>query len=255
MNFDFNADIIRSCRVLFGPDFSVSREFLFYCLQYSGIKSAFRKKALLTHPDRFILSDPRRKEANDFILIKQARDDLTDFIRKRDKKGNVGAKANKTSEAEQKTKSPYRRSAAKARRKKWDGYHRGPVPSRYLRLGEFLFYKRQIAWNDLIKAIVWQRRQRPCFGKIVIDWRMLNEYELRFVLKRKNLSERLGEVAIRLNLLTPMQVNTVLFRQGTLQNPIGHYFVKHNFLSPHRIDFLLSDLEEHNSLHASKKPM
>ena len=44
-------ELYRACRIIFGPDLTVSREFLEY-IQSSGVKSAFRKKAMETHPDR-----------------------------------------------------------------------------------------------------------------------------------------------------------------------------------------------------------
>ena len=43
-------DLHNACQVLFGADIAVSRGFLDY-LQLSGLKSAYRKKALETHPD------------------------------------------------------------------------------------------------------------------------------------------------------------------------------------------------------------
>ena len=78
---------------------------------------------------------------------------------------------------------------------------------------------------------------------------ILNEYELGYVIKRKNPGERIGESAVRLNLLTPFQVNSVLYRKRKLQEPIGCYFVKNNLVSPGQIDLILSDLERHYSIH------
>ena len=44
-------ELIRSCEIIFGSELTISREFLEY-LQISGIKSAYRKRAMETHPDR-----------------------------------------------------------------------------------------------------------------------------------------------------------------------------------------------------------
>lgn len=44
-------ELYDACGVLFGPQVDISFEFFRY-LQPSGLKDAFRKKALETHPDR-----------------------------------------------------------------------------------------------------------------------------------------------------------------------------------------------------------
>jgi preprotein translocase subunit Sec63 len=47
-------DLFKACESLFGMDIDVSVEFLRY-LKPAGVKAAFRKKALETHPDRAIM--------------------------------------------------------------------------------------------------------------------------------------------------------------------------------------------------------
>ena len=44
-------ELYHSCRIIFGKDLKVSHDFLQY-LQLSGVKKAYRKKALELHPDR-----------------------------------------------------------------------------------------------------------------------------------------------------------------------------------------------------------
>ena len=44
-------EVSKACGILFGPQVEVSLDFLKY-LEPSGLKSAYRKKALETHPDR-----------------------------------------------------------------------------------------------------------------------------------------------------------------------------------------------------------
>jgi hypothetical protein len=46
-------ELYRACKIIFGPDLTVSRKFLGY-LQKSGVKRAFRKRVLETHPDRCV---------------------------------------------------------------------------------------------------------------------------------------------------------------------------------------------------------
>ena len=50
-------ELYRSCRIIFGRDLKVSPDFLQY-LQLSGIKKAYRKKALEFHPDRGVQPKP-----------------------------------------------------------------------------------------------------------------------------------------------------------------------------------------------------
>ena len=42
---------LRSCRILFGPEVQITPQFLGY-LQPAGVKTAYRKLAMETHPDR-----------------------------------------------------------------------------------------------------------------------------------------------------------------------------------------------------------
>lgn len=49
-------DLFKACESLFGTDIDVSVEFLRY-LKPAGVKAAYRKKALETHPDRAAVMD------------------------------------------------------------------------------------------------------------------------------------------------------------------------------------------------------
>jgi hypothetical protein len=46
-----HSELYHACRILFGTELQCSPEFLDY-LQISGVKSAFRRRAMETHPDR-----------------------------------------------------------------------------------------------------------------------------------------------------------------------------------------------------------
>ena len=78
--------LFQACQTLFGIDNNVSREFLEY-LQLPGIKSAYRKKAFETHPDRAALSGGEAEEQNAelFRAIQQAYEDLTNYLDAREK--------------------------------------------------------------------------------------------------------------------------------------------------------------------------
>ncbi len=81
-------ELFNACRVLFGSETQVTRGFLEY-LQVSGIKSAYRKKALETHPDRRIKGRNGRgscERGHDlFHAVQQAYENLIGYLEARDK--------------------------------------------------------------------------------------------------------------------------------------------------------------------------
>ena len=79
-------ELCRSCRIIFGSDLRVSSDFLQY-LQLSGIKKAYRKKALEFHPDRGFSQSLTLQQglANQFIDVHQAYEKLVTYLEARDK--------------------------------------------------------------------------------------------------------------------------------------------------------------------------
>ena len=79
-------DLYRSCRIIFGRDLKVSSDFLQY-LQLSGIKKAYRKKAMEFHPDRGFCQSLTLQQcmANQFIDVHQAYEKLVAYLESRDK--------------------------------------------------------------------------------------------------------------------------------------------------------------------------
>ncbi len=76
--------LIRACQVLFGEDHSINRQFL-NRLQLKELRSAFRRKALATHPDRswFNGKGNHPDTIGEFIAASQAYQELIGHIRKR----------------------------------------------------------------------------------------------------------------------------------------------------------------------------
>ena len=243
MNIVSEENLFQACRVLFGPEAAISRSFL-YCLQPSGISNAFRRRALETHPDRFAMMDEesRRKGAELFIEADRARSRLLSFCRERD--GRMLASRHRRKRpvqgSDRKQTSPVK-------------LYSGSIPQRRLRFGEFLYYSGIITWHAFVKAIVWQRRQRPRFGDIARRWRYLSEQDIRGIITRKRFSEPIGEAAVRIRFLSQFQVNTILFHQMFSQRPIGEYFVENGFLTKDRVDELLAGLKQHNARFSSSR--
>ena len=75
--------LLRACRVIFGSDVQVSADFLAY-LQPSGLRDAYRRAALETHPDRArqyrsstVLQTQR------FRMVRQSYELLDEYLRYR----------------------------------------------------------------------------------------------------------------------------------------------------------------------------
>lgn len=241
MSFAHDETLSRACRILFGQETAATPGFLF-CLQPSGISKAFRRRALATHPDRLVAADETAKKRTTELFIEAdwARERLISFCRNRDNAAVPLAQLRKKAASQNRSRNypgPGRNSQ----------YCPGILPQRRLFFGEFLYYSGAVTWNAFIKAIVWQRRQRPRFGEIARRWRYISEHELRLILARKRFCEPIGETAVRMNSLSRFQVNTILFHQMFIQKPIGEFFVERGYLTRGRIDELLRDFKKHNS--------
>ncbi len=234
-------ELIRACGILFGDGVDMGREFLFY-IQPSGVKSAYRKKALETHPDRHAHRPVGGNGPEGFIQTSWAYKRLLAFIKARD---NIS--------------SPYSAAASRPRPKKRprQGEHREPprrrgyyysgaVPRRRLLIGQYLFYSGEISWEALIKAIAWQRSQRPSLGEIAKQWGWLTEFEIRCIIRKRRLGEHVGEALVRHNLLSAVQLNVILHHQRKMQKPFGEFFVQNDYLSRGRLSRILGEFGKHN---------
>jgi hypothetical protein len=235
-----------SCRILFGPELDIGWDFLYY-IQLSGLKSAFRRRALLTHPDR--AAHQRKGDSHagaaSFIVTKDAYDHLLDFIRKRHTLRH---------QAKAPTRAPHRANAPPRNRPSRRGgkssppdfFYSGALPRRRLLLGEFLFYSGVISWENLIKAIVRQRRQRPKLGKIASEKGWILPGQVRFAALRKRAGTPIGETLIRLGLLERWQVDVLLWRQRRMQTALGEFFIRAGLISRSRLYHHLKEFNHHN---------
>jgi len=230
--------LYKACLLLFGPDIEISRDFLHY-IQPSGIKSAYRKMALLTHPDRLSSSgeNERRRSTDRFIETNRAYELLNNFIQSRDRRMRSRARN---------VKRGFCNDFGNGSRRQGNFYS-GRVPERGLPLGQFLFYSGKISWEALIKAIIWQRKQRPKVGEIAKGWGLLSDEQIMSLITNRKPGEPLGEAAVRLRLLKPHQVNTLLFYQKRLQRPFGEYFLINKILNGNELDASLRSYMTHNA--------
>ncbi len=231
------AEVFRACRTLFGPELRLNRDFLLY-LQPSGAHSAFRKRAKTTHPDtRHFQPQHQHRQLRQFQDLNQAHELLQSYLRQRD----LLAARSRVSTA---TK-PSRPAQSTARDPFHAGPVQGPLPTRPLQFGVYLYYRGLIPFITLINALAWQRRQRPNIGQLAKRWGWLNDEEIGQILASRQLG-RFGEKAERLGLLKPIQVRAILLHQRNCQGKLGHFFVDQGLVTAEEIEQLLCDLSTHN---------
>ena len=234
-------DLFNACESLFGADIDVSVEFLRY-LKPSGVQAAFRKKALETHPDRAIMLatetdslESRFKEINlAYQLLKGFLDCPWKYHLGED--GSLCRRKTWTD------RSAPRRTYDVARGTRYIGR----IPQRKLLLGQFLYYSGHIPLTTLIKAIVWQRLQRPSIGSLAVRWDWIASEDVRDIIQQRHKGEKFGECALRRGHISKYKLVLLLDRQRMLQPQIGKYFIEEKIIPSHKINRLIEDLKEHN---------
>ncbi|MEW6520204.1 MAG: J domain-containing protein [Thermodesulfobacteriota bacterium] len=282
-------ELYRACRIIFGPDLTVSREFLEY-IQSSGVKSAFRKKAMETHPDRLPDVDElaRKRSARLFHTVQQAYEQLMQYLEAREKgfrfhgRGPSAAATfcavrrspfqakpqnGKATAAADKVAEPAggwqkKGGAGKCCRQEEgqrpfyaQDLYRGPIPDRQLLFGHYLYYAGQVSWQSVIKALSWQKAQRPRLGEIARARGWLSGEEI-FVVLRGCVSSSLpfGQQAMQQGLLTRTQLLALLFEQRRRHKKIGEFFVTQNMLTDRQLQQQLALFQRHNARLARTRP-
>ncbi len=237
-------DTRHACLILFGSPAAATGSFL-QSLEPTALKKAYRKLALVTHPDCVTTADEgqRKKAADVFISVNWAYNHLLDVLREKDF-GMNDFRPRRDVNAAAPVRPACTRPAAGFRT---SHYYRGPLPNRPLQFGEYLYFVRAVPWHAFIGAIVWQRRQRPMFGEIARFWRYLAEDDVRRAMAQRRPLERIGQTLIRMKSLRPSQVNTVLFYQRLKQRKIGEYFVEQGYADRDGIERIFLDFKSHNS--------
>jgi hypothetical protein len=241
-------DLFRACESLFGMDIDVSVEFLKY-LKPAGVKAAYRKKALETHPDRAVtLASKANLLENNFKEVNLAYQLLTEFIAtpwkyQLDEDGSIRERPH-WEKPKQEVK-PKEKAKAKYHAEAQQRYRCG-VPRRKLRLGQYLYYSGHISLTTLIKAIVWQRLQRPTIGSLAVNWDWLEQRRIIDVLQERHYGEKFGECALRCGYLSKYQLMLLLDRQKILQPQIGKYFIGEGFITADQLDSLIDEMKKHN---------
>ena len=275
--------LLRSCIVLFGDDLHVSREFLDY-LQLSGLKSAYRKRALETHPDRMFGTDRagRMQAAEHFHSVQHAYEDLLHFLRTRERHSlhchefpRFGAAASPFSpkpadfsarvQKGDKDCSPTRDQHKSSSRKTTAGstpfvhqassnhgfssienlYH-GPLPARRLLFGHFLYYSGLANWRTIARILIWQKTGRPRLGELGQLLGMLSPEDTLCILRNTIPLQHFGQTAQRLGMLSENQLRVLMFHQQRLQKKFGAILLEKQLIGQHELNELLWQFEQHN---------
>jgi len=255
-------DLFKACESLFGTDIDVSVEFLRY-LKPAGVKAAYRKKAMETHPDRAVVTSGNSDFLADrFKEVSVAYQLLLEFMAapwkySLDEKGALYQRRQTHRRADQ---SPSARSGFRPRAKSAtftqprqakprtpaEPLYSGRMPTRRLLLGQYLYYSGSISLSQLIKAIVWQRLHRPSVGAIAVSWDWLTGPDVLAILRSRKYGEKFGECAIRLGYLSRYQLTRILEKQKTTQPRIGKYFLDERLLTSGDLFKLVVEMKMHN---------
>jgi len=246
----YTSELFNACHVLFGQEIDVSVDFIQY-LQMPGLKAAFRKKALETHPDRAAFLDCQAPDLEGrFKQVNAAYRDLSTYIENPMKFVLINdcARNGQTSRSQGAHFRPksHPRSNYRPRDKQDGSSFKGKVPDRKCLFGRFLYYNGLITYQELIEAIVWQKVQRPAIGNLALRWQWLYDQQIKDILGKKRLGERFGECALRHGYLTPDKLRMLLGRQNLLQPRIGKYFVENRILSAMSVERMAERMRHHN---------
>ena len=110
----------------------------------------------------------------------------------------------------------------------------------------YAYYKGKVSYQQLIEALVWQRRQRPTLGAIAEKWGWLSEAKVAEVIVHRGHAVRFGRKAVELGYLKSHQVEALLQHQRSLQKRIGQYFIEKGLLTKEEADQISKNLTNHN---------
>jgi hypothetical protein len=260
-------DILQACETIFGPEIKVSDDFLEY-LQPVGIKTAYRKRAFETHPDRAKALGSFAGDLNtEFIDVRQAYEKLLLFVSTKNERnesaplfngfrtqpehsyqspGESAHKNTRNQKSRQKKSSYEQRHTNKKHKNHSDHFYTGSLPKVNLMLGQFLYYSGLISWRMLIEAICWQRCQRPQIGQIAISWGLISPQDVIRILTVRTFNEKFGECALRIGCISSFEHFALVGKQRQLQRPFGEYFIESGILSSKDIILITNKQQLHN---------
>jgi len=230
-------------------------------LDVSVIRRAYRRLAVMTHPDAAARAGATQGSVDGkrFIEASRAYELLMGYLLARGAGVRAAPASTHTAKprpappaarpaGEKTAKGPGRAGAGGSARTEGSPLHyHGALPRRRLRLAEFLYYSGRVSWQSLISSIVWQRSARPKFGELAKELRAITRQDLTKILGSKRRHEQTGETARRLRLLTTDEVARILRLQRARHKPIGRYFGEKERMPRAELTTILRELFRHNA--------
>jgi hypothetical protein len=229
-------ELMDACRILF-PTAEITRDFLCY-IQPEGLKNAYRNRAWEFHPDACGVDDDPTRRTELFRRSVEAYNLLNEYIKAR----KPGFKL-RHSRLHKKTFS----TVTATQRSPGEQFYTGPFPTIELKLGLYLYYRGVVSYQEVVRAIMWQRSLRPPLGDFARQWGWLNDADVSAILAATEIVGSFGERAVAVGLLTQSQLNLILLHQRSMQQPIGRYFVSRSLLAELTLRQHLRDLARHNA--------
>lgn len=122
----------------------------------------------------------------------------------------------------------------------------GDLPNRPMLFGHFLYYSGLIDWQTIVKALVWQRAERPRIGDIGIRFGWLNSKEVLELLSKPTSRDLFGRRAVESGMISKSQLMIILNYQRSQQKMVGEYFVINQIFSKQKLSSLLEKCHAHN---------
>ena len=208
-------DIIDAYKTIFSEN--TPKPYNIITLDISELKSAYRLRALDSHPDRAKLTGKDEDELHkEFREIDNAYKRLQTFL-------------------------AYL-STCKIKNKDILNI----IPQTKLLFGQFLLYTKQISLKNLLEALEWQQKQRPLIGKIATDTMLISKDDVAHIMSNRKINEKFGECAIRLGIINSIQFRNIIRKQQKLQKPIGNFFLLEKILSKDELEISLKYFKIHN---------
>lgn len=244
---DFSAhELLSACRVLFGPDVELSRDFLWY-LQTGGAKSAYWSKARESHPDSHPNADVMVQKilSHEFSRLTEAYQLLCSFLNYRDQ---TKCTPHELFDSGLTTGQQVRNRQQQQPHCSSELFYSGQVPNIEIKTGKYLYFRGLTSFQSIIKALTWQREQRPLIGSLARQWGWLDDKTVRRVLSARHLPGRFGERALTLGALTTQQHKKLINYQQSCQQRLGLYFVLHGIVNEREMEALMRARIIHNNM-------
>lgn len=247
------ADFTKAWTIIYGPSNETPAQ-LIKRLNDHDLKSAFRKQAMLSHPDRATINSANAAEMDrKFKEVNWAYQTLKEAM-------SLGGNMTASQPAQPAYQQPQRQNVYqpplynyncndfKSQQCADDHYWCGAVPRQKLPFGQYLYYSGRISWNTLLQALDWQENQRPKFGQIALEGQLLSPGALSRLLTHRYRGEKIGDAAMRLGYLSPRMKDAVLNIQKHRQPAIGQYFLANGLLGQEELGKWLISQRQHNTM-------